>query len=205
MQTLLDPLGRAGVELSGDQVSALAIHAGGQLAAAGFADHRVGLPVAEPLAKIHNLRPFFDANASGNLPAFGGLSVRFSTRLAGHAEIWPERLDALGRSPKPPVDRRVADCRALQRSSGRFAQAAGDLLGRPTLLELLPDVTHERLVAGFWAADAGTATGVGLGLRDGGKVAPVGQAEPDEDELPDLAANVEKSFWPFCDPPFSHA
>jgi len=33
---------------------------------------------------------------------------------------------------------------------------------------------------------------------------PVGQAEPDEDELPDLAANVEKSFWLFCDPHFSH-
>jgi len=127
-------------------------------------------PVTDALSLLDDFRPLVDAHPIGDLPAFGRLSVGFSTCLMGHAKIPLQSLGPLGVGPDPSIDRRVADRCAAERAYGQLTQTPGDLLGSPASLQLVVHVAHEPMITRLRMANVRSPATVGLGLGRVGQI-----------------------------------
>ena len=164
VQRLLRRLRRGRLQLPRHRVLAGTIHVRQYVAATALAHERVAFPVAQTLAVVDGGRPLVDADAIGDLAAFGGLSVGFSTLPPGHAKVRPQALRTLRTRPDPAVDRAVGDRLAFQPFRRRPLQPTRDLLGRPLGLELALHVRHQLGVVGARPAAGPPATLLGLAL-----------------------------------------
>ena len=72
MQGRSDLATRAVRQLSGDEVSALAINGSCHVTASALADYRVAFPIAQPLTLIDKLGAFVDTDIPGICPRLDG-------------------------------------------------------------------------------------------------------------------------------------